>query len=324
MHAANVGCAGTYGADPWTQKARELLRDMFETDCETFFVFNGTAANALALSSICESHDGIYCHKWAHIETDECGAPGFFTGGAKLVLIDGEGGKISPEGLQAAIDYRSDIHYASPKALSLTQSTELGTVYTPAQVRDLSDIAHKHGVFVHMDGARFANAVASIGVPPAEIAWKAGVDVLSFGGTKNGLAVGEAVVFFNHDLAREFEYRMKQAGQLASKMRFLAAGWVGVLENGAWLKHATHANDRAAALESELRQIPGVRIMFAREANAVFVWMPESLSEGLFDRGWHFYTLMGQGDFRLMCSWATSDDDIHAFVGDLRELAARG
>jgi len=322
MQAANAGYAGSYGGDQWTKKASELFRNLFGTDCETFFVFNGTAANALALASICGSHNGIYCHRWAHIETDECGAPGFYTGGAKLLLIDGENGKIGPEGLKAAIDYRSDIHYTSPRALSITQTTELGTIYTPDQVRELSDIAHSHRLLVQMDGARFANAAAALGTSPAQITWRAGVDVLSFGGTKNGLAVGEAVVFFNKDLAREFEYRRKQAGQLASKMRFLAAPWVGVLENGAWLEHARHANDCAALLESELRQFPGLKIMFPREANAVFVWMPETLSEGLYDRSWHFYTLMGQGDFRLMCSWATTDDDIRAFVADVRELAA--
>ena len=226
MQAANQGYAAAYGGDGWTKKASGLFRDLFETDCETFFVFNGTAANALALASICGPHNGIYCHRWAHIETDECGAPGFYTGGAKLLLIDGENGKISPEGLKAAIDYRSDIHYTSPRALSITQTTELGTVYTPGQIRELSDIAHRHKLLVHMDGARFANAVAALGASPAEITWKAGVDILSFGGTKNGLAVGEAVVFFNKDLTREFEYRRKQAGQLASKMRFsLPRGW---------------------------------------------------------------------------------------------------
>lgn len=319
MQQANSGYALSYGGDTWTTRASELMQEIFETDCQVYFVFNGTAANALSLSSMCSSHNGIFCHKYAHIETDECGAPGFFTGGAKLLLIDGENGKIHPDAFIEAINYRSDIHYCSPRALSLTQVTELGTVYKPAEIKELADIAHSRNLLVHMDGARFANAIASLNIPPAEITWRAGVDVLSFGGTKNGLGIGDAVVFFNKDLAREFEYRRKQSGQLASKMRFLSAPWVGVLENGAWLKHARHANDMAALLENEISKISSVNIMYPREANAVFVWMPEEISEALHDREWHFYTMTGQGDQRLMCSWATTEADIRAIISDLKD-----
>lgn len=320
MQAANTGYAGAYGEDTWTKKAANLLQDIFETDCEVFFVFNGTSANSLALASICQPYHAILCHKAAHIESDECGAPGFFTDGAKLITLSGKNGKIAPDAVRKAVEYRSDVHYTKPRALSITQTTELGTVYTPDQVRELGETTHSLGLHVHMDGARFANAVASLNAAPKELTWKAGVDILSFGGTKNGLAIGEAIVFFNHDLAHEFEYRRKQAGQLASKMRFITAPWVGILEHGAWLTHAMRANHCAAILESELRQIPGLKILFPREANAVFAQMPESLSEGLHDRGWHFYTLLGEGDARLMCSWATTQEDISAFVKDVREL----
>jgi len=197
-----------------------------------FFVFNGTAANSLALASLCQSYHSIICQEFAHIETDECGAPEFFSNGTKLLLASGKDGKINLADAEQLITKRNDIHYPKPRVLSLTQATELGTVYSPNEVAAAGELARRYGLRLHMDGARFANAVASLGCHPAELSWRAGVDVLCFGGAKNGMAVGEAVVFFNQELAEEFDYRCKQAGQLASKMRFLAAPWIGSATDG--------------------------------------------------------------------------------------------
>ncbi|NQU10141.1 threonine aldolase, partial [bacterium] len=240
--AANQGHEPSYGDDRWTVRACDLFRELFETDCEAFFVFNGTAANALALASLCQSYHSVICHELAHVETDECGAPEFFSNGTKVLLVGGAAGKVDLAAAEQLARRRTDIHFSKPHVLSLTQATEIGGVYSVDEVRAAGDLARRLGLRLHMDGARFANAVASLGVKPKEITWQAGVDVLCFGGTKNGLAVGEAVLFFNRDLAFEFEYRCKQAGQLASKMRFLAAPWVGLLENGAWLRRAQQAN----------------------------------------------------------------------------------
>ena len=240
--AANHGHEVSYGDDTWTRKACDLVRDVFETHCEVFFVFNGTAANSLSLASLCQSYHSILCHDQAHIENSECGAPEFFANGTKVLLLPGADGKIEPQAIEYAVHRRSDIHYPKPRVVSLTQATELGTVYSPAELRAVTDVARRCHLRVHMDGARFANAVAATGVRPKELAWEVGVDVLCFGGSKNGIALGEAVVFFNPELAREFDYRCKQGGQLASKMRFLSAPWVGMLQDGAWLRHARHAN----------------------------------------------------------------------------------
>jgi len=232
LEAANRDHAVSYGDDPWTSRAADLIRELFETDCEIFFVFNGTAANSLALASLCQSYHSILCHETAHVETDECGAPEFFSNGTKVLQVPGADGKIDPASIEQLVKKRSDIHYPKPRVVSVTQATELGTVYTREEIRAIGSRASTFGLRVHMDGARFANAVASLGLLPKEITWQAGVDVLCLGGTKNGTHAGEAVVFFDRDLAREFDYRCKQAGQLCSKMRFLAVPWVGMLVCG--------------------------------------------------------------------------------------------
>lgn len=321
MAAANHNYACSYGDDPWTERACALLRDFFETDCEVFFVFNGTAANSLALASLCQSYHSIVCHETSHIETDECGAAEFFSNGTKILLVPGENGKIDLDAVKHTVERRSDIHYPKPKVLSITQTTELGTLYSLDDLQAIGDLAKRLSLRVHMDGSRFANALAALQVPPKEVTWKAGVDVLCFGGTKNGMAMGEAVIFFNRQLASEFDYRCKQAGQLASKMRFLAAPWIGMLESGAWLRYASHANDCARLLESRLREVPGISIRFPRQGNAVFADMPPQILDGLRNRGWHFYTFIGAGGARFMCSWATTEADIDAFARDLREVA---
>ncbi len=317
---ANHGHAKSYGNDPWTEKAANLIREIFETRCEVFFVFNGTAANSLALASLCQSYNSILCHEAAHIESAECGAPEFFSNGSKVLLLPGKNGKIDPAAIEGAVKKRTDIHYPKPRVLSLTQATEAGTLYSLDELKILTETANKFGLRVHMDGARFANAIAALKVAPKEITWKSGVDVLCFGGTKNGLPIGEAVVFFNSDLAQDFDYRCKQAGQLASKMRFISAPWVGLLQDGAWLRHAAHANEMAEKLEAGLRKNPDVQIAFPRQTNTVFARMPEVTITKLRARGWQFYTHVSQGDCRLMCSWDTTETDVQSFLDDANNL----
>ena len=316
---ANPDHEVSYGDDSWTQKASDLIREVFETRCEVFFVFNGTAANSLSLGSLCQSYHSVLCHELAHIEVAECGAPEFFTNGSKVLLLPGANGKIDAAEIQRTVNKRSDIHYPKPHVLSVTQVTEVGTVYSVDELRTVTDQARHHGLRVHMDGARFGNAVAALNVAPAEITWKAGVDVLCFGGTKNGIAIGEAVVFFNLEAAREFEYRCKQGGQLASKMRFLSAPWVGMLRDGAWLRHARHANAMAQRLAAGIGQLPGIQIVYAVDSNAVFAQIPKSTVQALYERGWKFYTHVGADEeARLMCSWDTTTEDVDQFVADLR------
>jgi threonine aldolase len=225
--------------------------------------------------------------------------------------------------VDALILKRSDIHYPRAKVVSLTQSTEFGTVYSIAEIKAISAIARAHGLKVHMDGARFANAIATLNVRPAEVTWQAGVDVLCFGGTKNGLPVGEAVIFFDTALATDFAYRVDQAGQLASKMRFISAPWFGLLENDIWLRNAQHANLMASKLYDEMSGIPNLRILHPPQANAVFVELPPGVAEALHDRGWHFYDFVGAGS-RFMCSWETRPETIDKFVAVLRQLCMSG
>lgn len=318
LEAANRDQAPGYGDDEWTARASDLIRNTFESDCEVFFVFGGTAANSLALASMCQSYHSIICHQIAHVETDECGAPEFFSNGTKVLLASGDDGKLTPAGIDTIVRKRSDVHYPKPRAVSLTQATEVGTVYSPDEIKAIWAMCRRHDLRMHMDGARFANAVASLGVAPKAITWQAGVDVLCFGGTKNGAPVGDAVVFFNHALAREFDYRCKQAGQLASKMRFLSAPWVGMLEDGAWLRRAGHANAMASLLRDELARVPGLTLLFPQQANSVFVELPQEAITALRAQGWRFYTFIGEGGCRLMCAWDTQPDDVHEFVADLR------
>ena len=320
LQEADKGYASSYGNVPWTAKACDALRVFFDTDCEVFFVFNGTAANSLALASLCQSYHSVICHDTAHVETDECGASEFFSNGTKLLTVGGDNGKVDLVEVEHTVKKRNDIHYPKPKVLSLTQSTELGTLYSPEELVAVHGLAKRLGLKLHMDGARFANAVAALQIDPKEMTWRAGVDVLTFGGTKCGMPMGEAVIFFDHSLASEFDYRCKQAGQLASKMRYLSAPWLGLLKNDAILSHAGHANACARKLSNALAAIPGVAIVHPTEANAVFVELPERAVTTLHNRGWVFYTFIGSGHCRFMCSWATTDEDIFALANDIREV----
>ncbi len=320
MQEANAGHAPGYGDDRWTGEAADLLRRTFETECDVYFVFNGTAANSLALASLTRSYHSVLCHETAHVETDECGAPEFFSNGTKVLTMAGPEGKVTPDGVRHLVEKRSDIHYPMPRVVSVTQATEQGSVYTPAELRAVGDTARQLGLRVHMDGARFANAVASLGCHPADVTWRAGVDVLCFGGTKNGMAVGEAVVFFDRSLSAEFAYRCKQAGQLASKMRFLAAPWVGMLRDGAWLRHAARANAQAVRLHRLLSAIPGAAPRRPPQANSVFVDLPPGAADAVRARGWRFYDFIAGAGSRLMTAWDTTDADLEAFAADLREV----
>jgi len=323
LEEANRGHEPSYGDDRWTAEAADLLRETFESDCEVFFAFNGTAANSLALASLCQSYHSIVCHETAHVETDECGAPEFFSNGTKVLTAPGPHGKLGPDAVLHLVRRRADIHYPKPRVVSVTQPTELGTLYSQGELSALGERAKALGLRIHMDGARFANAVAALGARPRELSKDTGVDVLCLGGTKNGMAVGEAVLFFDRGLSEEFEYRCKQAGQLASKMRFLAAPWVGMLRSGAWLRHARHANEMAALLSRELSQAPGLTELHPVEANSVFVALPPAAARALRARGWRFYDFIGSGGVRFMCAWDTTPEDVHAFATEVVAEAGR-
>jgi len=316
---ANAGPATAYGNDEWTRRAENAIRSVFDADCDVFFVFNGTAANALAISALCRSTDAVLAHASAHINVDECGASSFFSGGAQVVTAGTPNAKLTPEAVAHFARGRDDEHASKPRAVSVTQATELGTIFTPDELRAVADTAHAHGLFVHVDGARFANAVATLKCAPADVAQHAGVDVISLGGTKNGLPLGEAIVFFDRTLAGDFKRRRKQGGQLASKMRFLAAPWLGVLRDGAWLRHAAHANTMATRLAAAIRPLPEIRLIAPVEANGVFVDLPQRAIDSLRALGWQFHVFVGETGVRFMCAWDTTDEAVNALVADLRD-----
>ncbi len=321
LQEANAHYAPSYGEDRWTARACDRIREIFETDCDVYFVFTGTAANALALAQLCKSFQSVICHQHAHVQTDECGAPEFFTGGSKLLLVGGTDGKIDIGQVEALLARQNELHSHKPGAISIAQATEFGTVYRRDEIAAVADLARRHQLFLHMDGARFANAIASLNCAPKAITWEAGVDVLCFGGTKDGAAGGELMIFFDKKISCEFDYRAKQAGQLGSKMRFLAAPWLGLLTGDAWLRNAQHANRAARGLASRLRKGAGIESVFPVEANAVFVSMNERLASGLHARGWRFYQFIEPDVYRLMCSWATTEQDISDFVGDVSSIS---
>ena len=317
LEQANRHCAPSYGDDEWTVKVCERIRQIFETDCDVYFVFTGTAANALGLAQLCQPFHGVICHEHAHIQTDEAGATESYTRGAKLFLTKTNDGKIDLSEAEKLIARQVELHGHIMRAISIAQATELGTVYTPDEVEAIGAFARAHKMLLHMDGARFANAVASLGCAPEVISWKAGVDILSFGGTKNGAATGELVIFFDKKSSHDFQYRVKQAGHLGSKMRFLAAPWLGLLKGDVWLRNARHANEAARDLAQRLRKEAGIKNVFPVESNAVFVQLDDECVRGLHARGWRFYKFVEPDIYRLMCSWSTTDEEISMLVRDL-------
>jgi threonine aldolase len=317
IRANAEGHAVGYGDDAWTRDACDRIRELFERDCEVFFVFNGTAANALALAQICRPYHAVIAHALSHIEEDEAGAVGLLSGGARIVTAETPLAKLTPDIVDALAVRGRGVHHVKPRALSLTNATELGTVYSTAEVAALAEAARRHGLAVQMDGARFANALAHLGCAPADLSWRAGVDVLCLGGVKNGLAVGEAVLFFDRALGKEFEWRVKQAGHLNSKMRLVTAPWVALLEDDLWLRNARHANAMAARLWERIAGCEGVRPMAPVQSNAVFVELPAAVQASLRERGWRCYTFLGETGCRLMCAWDTTPDTVDSFAADV-------
>ena len=322
LRANAEGHVAGYGDDAWTARACDRLRELFETDCEIFFVFNGTAANALTLAQICNPYHSIIAHKLSHIEEDEAGAPGYLSGGAKIVTLDLPLAKLTPGAVEAAAKLGRGVHHAKARVLSITQATELGTIYDVDEVCALSQVARRCGLKVHMDGARFANALAQLGVAPAVLSWRAGVDVLCFGGVKNGLGFGEAVLFFDKMLANEFAWRVKQTGHLNSKMRLMTAPWTGLLDGDVWLKNARHANAMAQRLSQGIAKVRGSRLIAPVQSNGVFVELPPSVQSKLREKGWRFYTFLGDTGCRLMCAWDTTAETVDRFTADLAAAAS--
>lgn len=316
--AANDGPALGYGNDQLTRDVENRLKDIFERDLKAYPVATGTAANVLGLSVMTPPWGTVYCHELAHIEQDECGAPEFYTGGAKLSLMQGENGKIDPADLEKRLSVSGQgvVHHSQPAALSLTQSTECGTVYSPTEIAALSDVARSHGLGVHMDGARFANALVSLNCSAADITWKSGVDILSFGGTKNGAMAVEAVIIFDPEKAQEFEFRRKRGAHLFSKLRYLSAQLDGYLSNDVWLKNARHANDMVRILSEKLAPLDHVTQLYPAQANELFLQLPEEKIQALEAENFLFYVMddTGNRQARFVTSWNSSEAEIDALV----------
>ncbi len=326
LAAANGGTASAYGADEITARLEARFRELFEHEVAVFPVATGTAANALALATLTPPWGVIYCHEEAHAAIDECGAPEFFSGGGKIVTLPGADGKIAPDTVAARLTERGFVHHAQPAAITISQTTEAGTLYRPPELAALGDFAHRHGMARHVDGARVGNAVAALGCAPADITWRAGVDALSFGATKNGALAAEAVVFFDPEKARELGYRRKRAGHLVSKMRFLSAQLEAYLADGLWLRNARHANRMAARLGSGLARQKAARLRHPVEANEVFVELPERVIRALDAQGFRFYRWGGAEAtcLRLVASFATREDEVDRFIAAAETLLAQG
>ncbi len=315
------GSAPSYGADDWTQRVERRLRDLFEKpDLTAFPVATGTAANVLALACCTPAWGAIYCHPQAHINVDEANAPEFFTSGAKLIPIDGPAGKLDPKRLAQVLaePVYGVVHHPQPAAVSLTQATECGTAYAPEEIAAIATATHRHGLKLHMDGARFANALNFVGCAPAELSWKAGVDVLSLGATKNGAMAAEVVIFFDLELAREFEFRRKRAGHLFSKMRLLSAQLDAYFADGLWLDNARHANAMARLLVAGLTPLQGTQLLYPVDANEVFVVLPAHMHDALQAAGARYHPWPsdrpGERAYRLVTAFDTDPGDVDRFL----------
>jgi threonine aldolase len=321
------GAAMPYGHDEITQQLKQQFNEFFATEVTMFPVATGSAANALALSVITPPYGAIYCHRNSHINMDECGAPEFYTHGAKLWCLEGDQGKISAESLERWLDKAEPgvVHSVQPAAVSITQATEAGTVYSLEDICALAQVTHDHGLYLHMDGARFANALVSLGCSPAAMTWQAGVDILSFGATKNGALAAEAVVFFKPELVRDFEFRRKRGGHLFSKMRFLSVQLQAYLENDLWRHNAEHANRLAMRLADGLKEIPGVILAYPVQANELFVHIPEPILEQLRTAGFTFYSWSGEDMplVRLVTAFNMPEDTVDQFLAVAQQAAAQ-
>ncbi len=319
MAFANNGHVIAYGDDPYTESAVARMKGIFGQETGIFFVFIGTAANVLGLSSVSQPFNAVICPGTAHIHVDECGAPEKFTG-CKLLAVDAPDGKLTVDLIASQMHGIGFEHHVQPRVVSITQATELGTVYTPDEIRRIADYTHANGMLLHMDGARISNAAVTLDCSFYEITGGAGVDVLSFGGTKNGMMYGEAVVFFNRALCEDFKYRRKQGMQLASKMRYIAAQFDAFLENDLWKRNALHANLMAQKLHESVRDIPGVDVTQKVESNAVFARIPAAIIPEL-QKHYFFYVWDEEcSEVRWMCSFDTTAEDIEGFTSLLRSL----
>lgn len=318
---ANQGHVVGYGADPYTHSMVGKFREQFGADCEVFVVFNGTGANCLSLQALTKSYQAVICAISAHIYTDECGAPERFTG-CKLIPIETANGKLTVEMVRHAYHGIGDEHHVQPKVVSITQCTEMGTVYQPEEIRVLAGFAHQHDMYLHVDGARIANAAASLGQTLRQATRELGVDVLSFGGTKNGIMGGEAVVFFQPELGADFLFLRKQAMQLASKMRFVSAQLGALLTNDLWLTNAQHSNRMARLLEKELSRIPQVKIVYKVEANGVFAKIPRAAIARIQERYFFYIWNEEESIVRWMCSFDTTEDDVRDFAKFVAQVVA--
>jgi threonine aldolase len=320
--AANQGHTVGYGEDAYTASAIEKFREHFGNDIEVFFVFNGTAANVLSLQAMTRPYHAVLCTDVAHIHTDECGAPEKFTG-CKLVTLSAPEGKLTVEAVRSVYHGVGDEHHVQPKVIAITQVTETGTVYQPSEIKALAEFARANDMFLHMDGARLANAAAALNQNLRQSTRDLGVDILSFGGTKNGLMGGEAIVFFNRKLAENFKFIRKQGMQLASKMRFIAAQFETLLTDNLWLKSARHANAMAKFLESEVRKIPTLQIAYPVEANGVFVKIPHEAIARIKERYFFYVWNEETSVVRWMCSFDTTEEDVRQFAAFVKECVAR-
>lgn len=321
---ANGGTAHSYGDDAWTARLKQRFCDVFERDLELYPLVSGTAANSLAVAQTTPSYGAVICHQDSHLNTDECGAPEFYSGGAKLLALAGDDCKLEATAVSERIadaGHAGD-HASKPMLLSLTQATEFGTVYRLDEIRALSDVAHAAGMRVHMDGARFANALATLGCTPAEMTWKSGIDLLSFGATKNGAMMAEALVVFDPEHATELGRRRKQAGHLISKMRYVSAQLEAYLADGLWLRLAGHANRMASRIAEGIARLDAIELLHPVESNEIFVRMSESLANGLHDRRFEFYGWPGRpGVFRLVTGHSTQESEVDAFLDAVASLS---
>ncbi|PTN07773.1 low specificity L-threonine aldolase [Mangrovibacterium marinum] len=315
----NEGHAVGYGDDPVTRQAVERFKQEFGDDIEVFFTFNGTGANVLSLASLTQSFNSIICADTAHIQVDECGAPEKLTG-CKLITVPNRLGKIHPDDIKAHLHGFGFEHHAQPGVISISQVTELGTIYTVDEIKAIADLAHQHGLFVHLDGARIANAAAALNRPFRSFTRDAGVDVLSFGGTKNGMMMGEAVIFFNAEQATMTKYIRKQSMQLFSKMRFISAQFLAYFDDQLWKKNAEHANRMARLLEQEIAKVEGVTLTQKTQANGVFAIVPPAIIEPLQEQYFFYIWDESRSEVRWMTSFDTTEEDIYGFVNALKSL----
>lgn len=319
IHTANEGHAVGYGGDPITEKAVQHFKQEFGDGTEVFFVFNGTGANVLGLSTLTHSFHSVICADTAHIQTDECGAPEKFTG-CKLLPVETIKGKISPTGIRRYLHGFDFEHHSQPKVISISQVTELGTLYTVEEIKAICDLAHEYGMYVHMDGARIANAAVALDLPFRAFTVDAGVDVLSFGGTKNGMMMGEAVLFFNPELIKNTKYIRKQSMQLYSKMRFVSAQFIAYFENELWKKNATHSNRMARLLEQEVKKIPAVQLTQEVKANGVFAIVPSQIIPQLQEKYFFYVWDEHRSEVRWMTSFDTQEEDVINFTALIKSL----